>query len=47
MLCKTLEMKREFTENRINITNNTGISDKKFVVFVCFVVKFLELRNMS
>jgi hypothetical protein len=39
-------MKREFTTNHTNITNKTGISDEKFVVFVCLAVKFLELRNM-
>jgi hypothetical protein len=47
MLRKALEIKREFTTNHTDITNKTGFFDKKFVVFVWLVVKFLELRNMS
>jgi hypothetical protein len=33
--------------NHINITNKTGISDEKFMVFVWLAVQFLESRNMG
>jgi hypothetical protein len=46
MLRKALGMKREFTANHANITNKTGVSDKKFVFFVWLVVKFSGSRKM-